>query len=335
MTLIDIHAHLFPGSVLRQLRDQGSRLGVSYDSESRVLGFPSGASRPVFEALVSVDGREAWNLERGITHQVLSPWMDVAGDDLKGDQAAGWASLLNDGVASEIAGRSMFLAFATLPISDGEASARELRRCADELGFVGGALPTQVGGMNLSEAGLEPLFEVAEGMELPLFLHPFRVLGATRLQKDFMTNICGNPFETTVAALDLFFGGVFDRFPRLKVLLSHCGGTLPMVAGRAAHGSRSNPAVRKKVGSPDEILQSFYYDSLLHDVRALTYGISRVAADRVALGTDVPFPMSVDDPVAHILAALGPNQQSAFQRIAEGTARELLGNRLASSDELH
>lgn len=335
MSIIDVHSHLFPASILEQVQDQEPLLGVSYDSESRVLGFPSGPARPVFEALTNVDGREAWNLERGITHQVLSPWMDVAGDDLKGDQATAWASLLNDGVASDIAGRPMFLAFATLPVSDGEAAARELRRCADELGFVGGALPTQVGGLNLSEAGLEPLFEAAEAMELPLFLHPFRVLGAPRLQKDFMTNICGNPFETTVASLDLFFSGVFDRYPRLKILLSHCGGTLPMVAGRASHGSRNNPTVRKKAESADEILQSFYYDTLLHDAKALAFGISRVGPSRVALGTDVPFPMSVEDPAGHLRAALQPGDEISFKRITEGTARELLGDGLAPASELH
>lgn len=335
MTLIDVHAHIFPPSILEKMVGRESGLGVSFDVSSRILTFPSGPARPVFDALTDIDAREAWNLERGITHQVLSPWMDVAGDDLIGEQAVAWASLYNDGVAEQISGRAMFLAFATLPVHDGQAAAAEFRRCIEELGFAGAALPTQVGGINLSDADLEPLFEAAEELDAPLFLHPYRVLGAPRLHKDFMTNICGNPFETTVAALDLFFAGVIDRFPRLKVLLSHCGGTLPLVAGRAAHGSRNNPKVRKQAESPDQILQAFYYDTLLHDVKALAYGISRVGASRVALGTDVPFPMAVDDPAEHLRAALDAGDDAAFERITNATPRDLLQHHLVPAGELH
>jgi aminocarboxymuconate-semialdehyde decarboxylase len=121
----------------------------------------------------------------------------------------------------------------------------------------------------LPDAGLEELFAAAESLNAPLFLHPFRVLGADRLSSDFMTNTCGNPFEITVAALSLFFDGTFDRHPRLRLLLSHCCGALPLAAGRTARGSQVNPRVRRRAELPSEILDLFYYDTVVHDVHAL------------------------------------------------------------------
>lgn len=333
---IDIHAHFFPASVLKEIDRGESKLGVSYSESDRVLTFGSRRARPLFDALVDLEARRKWNAERQISLQVLSPWMDVAGDELTDGDAVAWAALYNDGVASEIDGAEGFVAFAALPVHDGDAAAAELTRSVDELGFAGGALPTQVQGRNLDEGGLEPLFEAAQGLDVPLFLHPFRVLGADRLQRDFMNNVCGNPFETTVAAMSLFFGGVFERFPQLRVLLSHGGGTLPLIAGRAAHASRHNGNVRRRVDAPDEILEHFYYDTLLHDVAALAFVIARVGAERVALGTDVPFPMAVDEPVDHLRTALDRAGLSAMlDRVAGGSAGEILPSDLVPVRDLH
>ena len=180
MTAVDVHAHIFPSSILTEVGDPSAALGVSYSADDKILTFPSGPSRPLFDALTDLDGRRAWNRAAGITRQVLSPWMDVAGDDLTGDAARVWTALYNDHVAAEIDDDDMFLAFATLPIADGVAAASELERAVTQLGFVGGALPTQAAGINLSDAGLEELFEAAQSLGVPLFLHPYRVLGADR-----------------------------------------------------------------------------------------------------------------------------------------------------------
>jgi aminocarboxymuconate-semialdehyde decarboxylase len=332
---VDVHAHYFPSSILSEVR-QATKLGVSYSAGDRVLTFPSGPARPLFPALSDLEARVEWNRAQGIQLQVVSPWLDIAGDDLKGAQAVAWSGLLNDGVAAEIDDHGGFVAFAALPVDDGGSAAAELQRCVNDLGFVGGALPTQVDGKNLPDAGLEELFAAAEILNAPLFLHPFRVLGADRLISDFMTNTCGNPFETTVAALSLFFDGTFDRHPRLRVLLSHCGGALPLIAGRAARGSQVNPRVRRRAESPSEILDLFYYDTVVHDVQALAFAIARVGPERCALGSDVPFPMVVDDPVQHVRAALRTaGLEDAGARLERNTAAELVGQSLVPVRELH
>jgi aminocarboxymuconate-semialdehyde decarboxylase len=292
---IDVHAHYLPPALLAN-GDRLDRLGVGFDRTANRLLLPAGPSRPVPGPLTELEPRRHWLDRRGIGRQVLSPWLDVVGDDIPAPLAVDWTAAMNDATAADIDGDPTYLAFAALPVADGAAAARELRRCVAELGFVGGAIPTQIAGRNLDDAGLDPLFAAAAELAVPLFLHPYRVLGADRLQRDFLTNVCGNPFETTVAALSLFSAGVPDRYPELKILLAHGGGVLTTLAGRAVRASTSGAAPRKPAADPDEILGAFHYDTVLHDVEALAFTVRRVGTDRVLLGTDHPFPMQLDDP---------------------------------------
>jgi len=314
----DVHAHHVPSAALESARTSGS-LGVSYDPAARVLTRPAGPSRPVPPALMDLAG----TLERargwGVEVQIVSPWLDLTDHSLPRAEAAAWSRELNDALAAAIEAYDMFRGIAALPLGNGDDAAAELTRAVDKLGFLGGMVDTQICGRNLSEAGLEALFEVSARKGAVLFLHPFEVLGRTRLQQHFMTNTLGNPFETTVAALDLVFSGVFERHPTLKVLLAHTGGTLPFIAGRAAHGS-------KAVGSgpgldTDEILRLFYYDTVLHDAAALAFAVRRIGADRFVIGTDDPFPMAIEDPkqhVEHVEGSMGEKGLlEAFARVTE------------------
>ena len=322
--MIDIHAHFFPSTILEEVPERASGLGVSYSGEGTLI-FPSGPSRPIPAPLTDLDARRGVIGRLGVTRQVLSPWLDVAGDDLAGAQATAWAALYNDGMAREVGDDRVFSLFATLPVTDGDAAAAELARTVTELGFAGGTLPTQVGGRNLNDSGLDPLFEAAEALDVPLFLHPFRVLGEDRMRRDFLTNLCGNPFEVTLAAVTLFLAGIPERYPRLRILLAHCGGALAIVAGRVARGSQRVPAVRRRLEAPDDILGCYYYDTLVHDPAALAFCLERIGPDRCAAGSDIPFPMDIDDPAAHIREALGSvGLASAWPRVAEGTALEIL-----------
>ncbi|MPZ68200.1 MAG: amidohydrolase family protein [Actinobacteria bacterium] len=323
--MIDVHSHYFPSSMLKEIAGHESGLGVSYTPDEGILTFPGGPRRPIPASLTDLAGRRELNRSLGISRQVLSPWLDVAGDDLKGSQAIAWARLYNDSLAQEVDGDPNFPLFATIPVGHSNGSAEELRRAVADLGFAGGTLPTHVTGTNLDEAGLDPLFEAAQDLGVPLFLHPYRVMAEDRMSKDFLTNICGNPFEVTLAAVTLFFAGVPERYPRLDILLAHCGGTLPLIAGRVARGSQKASGVRKKLEAPDDILGCYYYDTLMHDPDALAFSIRRIGADRCAAGSDIPFPMSVDDPAAHIREALETAGLSeSFERVTRGTATEIL-----------
>ena len=322
--MIDLHAHYLPPSVLAAAAE--GLLPVGFSPESRVLDLPSGPSRPIPPALTDLGARTRWNAERNIDLQIVSPWMDVAGDDLPGYDAASWCRALNDATARDLDSRSGLKALAALPVTGGDLAAAELRRCVEQLGFVGGAVPTQFGGVDLDAGGLEPLWDTAESLGVLIFIHPHRVMGGDRMKVHFLGNVCGNPFETTLAAMRLYFAGVFTNWPRLRILLAHGGGTLPYLAGRAVHASRHAPGFDRAVEHPDSILQCFYYDTLLHDPRALTFMIESIGPDRIAAGTDTPFPMSLDRPVGYIEQACrrAGFGSDACRQILRGTAEELL-----------
>ncbi|MDE0168430.1 MAG: amidohydrolase family protein [bacterium] len=322
--MIDLHAHYLPPTLLTWAEE--GHLPARLRRDGRILEFPSGPSRPVPPPLMDLPDRTRWMAEREIDLQVLSPWMDVAGDDLPGSDARRWCTAMNDATALDLDGRSRFRALAALPVTDGDLAAAELRRCVERLGFVGGAIPTQIDGRDLDEVGLEPLWEAAESLGVLIFIHPHRVMGGDRMKVHFLGNVCGNPFETTLAAMRLYFSGVVTRWPGLRILLAHGGGTLPYLAGRAVHASRHAPGFDWAVEHPDSILQCFYYDTLLHDPRALAFMIESVGPDRIAAGTDAPFPMSLDSPLPFIeracrQAGLGSDSRL---RILRGTAEELL-----------
>lgn len=323
--MIDVHAHYLPPAVLEQAA-AGAIPGVGFDTENSRVLLPDGPTRPVPPALSSLD-RDVWCSDRRIQLQVLSPWLDCIGDHLDADQARYWCRALNDGTALDIDGRVSFAGMAALPITDGALAAEELRRCVDDLHFVGGAIPTQVRGMNLDDVDLEPLYEAASGLGVPLFVHPHRVLGADRMAKDFLTNVCGNPFETTVTAFSLYLSGVFDRWPDLKVLLAHCGGTLPMLAGRAAQASRAGKLERRSIETADDVLDCFHYDTVVHDPGVLAFALARLGHDRIHLGTDLPFPMVVDDPIGLIKTAITATGEDplAFDTITRTNPARLLG----------
>lgn len=322
--MIDIHAHYLSPSVLRAA-ERGS-LPIAYDPARRVMVLASGPSRPIPPSLTDLDERLNWLGKLSIDLQVLSPWMDIAGDSLEASEASVWCQLLNDTVAEDLTDSPEFKAFAALPVSSGEAAAKELARSVEELGLLGGAIPTQVNGVDLDVAGLEPLFEAAEALEVPLFVHPFRVMASHRMDKNFLANVCGNPFETTLAAFRIFFWNAFDRWPRLKLILAHSGGVLPFLAGRASHASKYAPGTDRTIEDPYEILGRFYYDTVLHDSRALALAMSSIGPSRIAAGTDAPFPMRLEDPVGHIqdaCAAAGLDE-SACNQIMRITATDLL-----------
>lgn len=324
--IIDSHAHYVSPKLLEEASESASP--VAFDETTRRLTFPSGSSRPIPDALLDVAERIEWMQANTIDLQVVAPWMDIVGVDLPSVRQAEWCRVYNDTVAADLEDTPQLRALAALPASDGETAVKELKRAIDDLGFVGGAIPSQVGdGVDLDRAGLDPLFEAAESMDVPLFVHPFKVMAKERMDQHFLFNVCGNPFETTLAAMRLFFSGVFESWPQLKILLAHTGGALPLLAGRAAHASSHTAMFDTTLASGSEILQRFYYDTILHDPKALAFALDVIGPHRLTLGSDYPFPMWLEEPLQHLNSAsehagLGTG---AAKQVMDLTPRELFG----------
>ena len=128
-----------------------------------------------------------------------------------------------------------------------DLAVREVERAVDLPGVRGFYMATEVNGKDLSDASFFPVYEAIEALGLPLFLHPVFVIGHQRLEKFYLTNLLGNPFETAIAAAHLIFGGVLDRFPKLDIVLPHAGGAFPWLVGRLNRGweKRAGPQARE------------------------------------------------------------------------------------------
>ena len=142
------------------------------------------------------------------------------------------------------------------------------------------------------------VFEAAQDLNAAIFVHPWDMMGQDDLQKYWLSWLVGMPAETSRAICSMIFGGVFERLPNLRVAFAHGGGAFPAILGRVQHGFHVRPdlcAVDNKI-DPVKYLGKFWVDSLVHDNDALDYLINKVGINKIALGTDYPFPLGELEP---------------------------------------
>ena len=320
---IDVHAHYVPATVTQTLEREASRYGISLvetEPACHAVRFAYGVTlRPFFAKLTeSPDQRLASMDKTGIDRQLLSTWCDVFGYGLEETRGIAWHRVLNETLATFTQGRPdrfSFLASAYLP--DAASAARELEHAVTQLGAVGAIVSANVEGTNLGEMPLDEFWAAAVALDAPVFLHPVQPTPAPRGRRYALNTIAQYTFDTTLAVGTLIGGGVLDRFPALRVILAHGGGTVPYLAGRFDCMFERTGVVTKS--PPSAYLDRLYYDTLLHDPAALRYLASRVGVDRLVIGTDDGFPPVDNDPLGSLRTAGFSAEE--IHRIADTTPR--------------
>jgi aminocarboxymuconate-semialdehyde decarboxylase len=218
---------------------------------------------------------------------------------------AALASLQNDEIARltrEYPDR--FAGIAALPMQAPEKAADELRRAMTKLGLHGAMIGSNICGRNLDDPRFEPLWAIASELDALILVHPGNVAGADRLRSYYLTNLIGNPLDTTIAAACLIFGGVLARYPKLNFLMVHGGGFIPYQGGRWVHGWNVRPEPKLHIKeSPQKYLDRFLYDTILHSKASLEFLVGTVGAARVFLGSDYPYDMGTLECVRQVRAA--------------------------------
>ena len=221
-----------------------------------------------------------------------------------------------------------FIGLGTIPMQDTKLAIKELERCMKELGMAGIQIGSNVNQLNLNEAQFFEIFEAAQELNASVFIHPWEMYGQEHIQKYWLPWLVGMPAETTRAICSMIFGGVFERLPKLRVAFAHGGGSFPLTLGRIKHGFDARPdlvAIDNAI-SPEKYLDRLYFDSLVHDEKALNYLIDFAGVNRIAVGSDYPFPLGEDVPGKMIKEmALGVKER---ERLLSGTALEWLGARI-------
>ena len=238
----------------------------------------------------------------GVDVHVLSATPQTYLYNVEPELAATIAAIQNDQMAKHIAAHpDRFWGIATLPLAQPKRAADELKRAMTKLGLRGSMFASNIRGINLDDPMFEPLWAIAEELGAFMFVHPNNVAGADRLKSYYLGNLIGNPLDTTIAAASLFFGGVMDRYPKLKIMLAHGGGFTPYQAARWEHGWKVRNEPKKNIkAQPKGIAKRFFYDTILHSDRTLEAMIGLVGSDHVLLGSDYPYDMAMLGCVAHV-----------------------------------
>jgi aminocarboxymuconate-semialdehyde decarboxylase len=291
--IIDCHAHFVPPSLLDAIRREASAFpSVRLTEEGASLGFSfAGAkpTRPVSKPLSDLSARLTWMDGQGIARQVVGGWLDMFGYELLAEEGARWSRLANDHLLAASKAAPRLMPLATVPLQDGVLAAQVLRE-AHAAGFGGAMIGTQpkgVGGV-LDDPALDPFWRAADELGSALFIHPVFESGDTRVHDYGMANAIGRITDTLIAVSRIIYSGHILRYRNAKVIVGIGGAALPYVVGRL----RRNYALdRDKLGDPDASLAALYYDTLVHDASTLRFLADRVGADRIMLGSDMPFPI--------------------------------------------
>lgn len=203
------------------------------------------------------------------------------------------AKFLNDhiaGIVNDFPKR--FVGLGTLPMQDPKLAIQELERCK-KIGLKGIQIGTHINEWNLNEPQVFEVFRACQDLDMAVFVHPWDMMGKSSMEKYWLPWLVGMPAETSLAICSMIFGGVFERLPNLRVAFAHGGGSFPATISRIQHGFDVRPdlcAIDNDV-PPKNYLGKFWLDSLVHDEAMLNYLIDLVGSDKIALGTDYPFPL--------------------------------------------
>jgi aminocarboxymuconate-semialdehyde decarboxylase len=322
---IDIHAHYYPQAYFDLFIAEGQRFNAEFRMTEQGFFFrtSSESDGPLPTKFIDLKQRLADMDAQGVAVHALSltdPMVYWADDELSHKLAMAW----NDGaIAAHRANPDRFVVLATLPMLDPDHAVDELNRVSKLPGVRGVYMGTNIDSHDLDDPLFEPIFTRIEALGLPVFLHPLApIVGGNRLQPYFMNRLVAYPFDTTIAACHLIFGGVMDRHPNLQVTLPHAGGVLPALIGRLDHGWNAIPAAKQSALTPSAYLHRFTYDTISHSKLMMEFIISQVGVDRVMMGSDYCFAVGYDRPV-EVVEEL---KLSSVQRkmILGGTAAKIL-----------
>ncbi len=210
-----------------------------------------------------------------------------------------------------------------LPMQDIKLSLQELERAAKLPGMRAVWMAEHINGRNLHEKKFWPVYEMAEALNLPLFLTNLYPTGEERMKDYFMINVLGNPYEAGYAATSLVYGGVLDAFPKLDVYLPHAGGTFPWLIGRLDIGIHVSPTLKHMKQPASAYLRRFHYDLITHNPQIMRNLIDLVGADRIVSGTDFPQGMSVKKPVDFVESIPGLSHEQRRLILSGNPARLL------------
>lgn len=289
---IDFHAHLYAEEYLKKLEASKGDVRIEKNEKGEKIILSMGAKAgPVTEDFFDIEVRIDKIKKSKIDMQILTtPHPGI--DRFSPDESAEMSRIINDGLGKVVKKYpNHFQALAMLPLIDTKLALKELDRAILDLGLKGICMLTNVAGKTSDSDFLLPVYERAQSLGIPIFIHPTTPVGAQVMKEWRLAIILGFEFDIMLSATRLAYSGILERFPELNFVISHLGAGIPFLAGRIDRGY-DDPMCGIKTKKPTtEYLKELYCDTVSFYQPALMMAYEFYGAERMVLGSDFPLPI--------------------------------------------
>ncbi len=327
---VDIHTHILPENIpnWKEKFGYGGFIKLEHHKPccAKMLKDDGTFFREIEDNCWSAEKRMSECDHHHVHVQVLSTVPVMFNYWAKPQDCLDLSMFLNDHIAGIVQKYpKRFVGLGTIPMQAPDLAVKELERCM-KIGLRGVQIGSHViDDWNLGSPALMPIFEKAQELDAAIFIHPWNMMGEQHIQRYWLPWLVGMPAETSRAICSMIFGGVFEKLPNLKVAFAHGGGSFPATIGRIEHGFHCRPdlvAIHNNK-NPRDYIGKFWLDSLVHDPKMLDFIVEMFGANRVALGSDYPFPLGENEPGKLIKEM--PYDDKTKELLLNGSALEWLG----------
>ncbi len=301
---IDLHSHFFPVEALQnpgKFENHAPKLLLENGklSVTSQIGFRPGLGAGAYDPVARIKALD----EMKIDMQAISPspillfyWEDAA-------VAAHFSRRQNEAIQAVVRKHpDRFIGFGSVPLQS-VAESIAISEEAKSMGLKGLEIGNAVGDKPLDDPSFEPFFEAVQRLDMLLFVHPLEGgLDADDPLAPILGNVLQFTLRTTMMVERMILKGMFEKYPNLRLCLSHGGGLLALNIWRLDHSYGLRADLQKAISrKPSDYLKKLYFDTIVHSVAALQYLVQVVGADRVVIGTDYPMAMGDFDSVAKVM----------------------------------
>lgn len=295
--LIDVHTHFVPENLpIMAGRIGGDRWPVTTCICSNAHHKQVIISGKNYRTITD----QCWSSERRITDmnaenvdiQVLSPMPELLSYWFNAKDTLDFSRHINYQLSEFIAANpDRFLGLGMLPLQDPDMAAKEIRPLKKDFGLKGVEVGTNINGKSIGDPYFTPFFAEAEAEGIAIFIHALRPIGNDRIAgPSALSALIGFPTENGLAVASLITGGILEKFPKLKIYVSHGGGTISTILPRLNYGWETMEEIRKVCPQPPGYYaRKIYYDTLVYDINALRYLLTTFGSSQLMIGSDYPF----------------------------------------------
>lgn len=325
--IIDFHVHHYPNRYLDELQVPDCGVTTYRREDGRLVAiWRSGVALTVPEVVPDAAERLRLMDELSIDTQVLSmPAPNVYFQT--GQKGLDIAREVNNTFAEfAVKHPGRFLALAVLPMTDVDLALKELDRALDDLDMRGVMLLTNIAGVALDDPKFEPFWQRANERNLLVYIHP-GVPGEVGLASDYALAL-GIMFlaDTMLALARLIYSGLLERYPNVRWVFSHLGGTTPMVVDRIEGYYKLFPECNENISQPpSEFLKRLYFDTVSRHRPAIRCAQETFGIDRLVFGSDYPHIPAGPRPFLEALDALEATEEEMAQVLGLRARRLLDG----------